>query len=204
MPMEERKLLNFRNKGIGKILMACPFFAPCHELYYGTEAKSEGAIGGILMLAYGNWGIIGESLCKDENDRNAVAEMKHKYANRSEVFNNRFGKNAYIFIADTSEGSITLGAFVTDLQKISAIVDSYAQHMGIQMTDIVISEATLKKLYGLLRLKVRIFQDTNEILEEFRLDEIVGDYVRYLEYKEYIVKKGTANLLRCNERLNIG
>lgn len=42
-------------------------------------------------------------------------------------------------------------------------------------------------------------QDTNEILEEFGLDEIVGDYVRYLEYKEYIVKKGTANLLRCNE-----
>ena len=83
--------------------------------------------------------------------------MKHKYANRSEVFNNRFGKNAYIFIADTSEGSITLGAFVTDLQKISAIVDYYAQHMGIQMTDIVISEVTLKKLYGLLsRLKVRI------------------------------------------------
>ena len=43
-----------------------------------------------------------------------------------------------------------MGAFVTDLQKISAIVDSYAQHMGIQMTDIVISEVTLKKLYGLL------------------------------------------------------
>ena len=82
------------------------------------------------MLAYRIEGIIGESLCKDENDRNAVAEMKHKYANRSEVFNNRFGKNAYIFIADTSEGSITLGAFVTDLQKISAIVDSYAQHIG--------------------------------------------------------------------------
>ena len=102
------------------------------------------------MLAYRIEGIIGESLCKDENDRNAVAEMKHKYANRSEVFNNRFGKNAYIFIADTSEGIITLGAFVTDLQKISAIVDSYAQHMGIQMTDIVISEVTLKKLYGLL------------------------------------------------------
>ena len=50
------------------------------------------------MLAYRIEGIIGESLCKDENDRNAVAEMKHKYANRSEVFNNRFGKNAYIFI----------------------------------------------------------------------------------------------------------
>ena len=48
------------------------------------------------MLAYRIEGIIGESLCKDENDRNAVAEMKHKYANRSEVFNNRFGKNAYI------------------------------------------------------------------------------------------------------------
>ena len=42
------------------------------------------------MLAYRIEGIIGESLCKDENDRNAVAEMKHKYANRSEVFNNRF------------------------------------------------------------------------------------------------------------------
>lgn len=153
------------------------------------------------MLAYRIEGIIGESLCKDENDRNAVAEMKHKYANRSEVFNNRFGKNAYIFIADTSEGSITLGAFVTDLQKISAIVDSYAQHMGIQMTDIVISEVTLKKLYGLLSKaeSQNFIQDTNEILEEFGLDEIVGDYVRYLEYKEYIVKKGTANLLRCNE-----
>ena len=148
------------------------------------------------MLAYRIEGIIGESLCKDENDRNAVAEMKHKYANRSEVFNNRFGKNAYIFIADTSEGSITLGAFVTDLQKISAIVDSYAQHMGIQMTDIVISEVTLKKLYGLLSKaeSQNFIQDTNEILEEFGLDEIVGDYVRYLEYKEYIVKKGTANL----------
>lgn len=153
------------------------------------------------MLAYRIEGIIGESLCKDENDRNAVAEMKHKYANRSEVFNNRFGKNAYIFIADTSEGIITLGAFVTDLQKISAIVDSYAQHMGIQMTDIVISEVTLKKLYGLLSKaeSQNFIQDTNEILEEFGLDEIVGDYVRYLEYKEYIVKKGTANLLRCNE-----
>ena len=46
-----------------------------------------------------------------------LRRLKHKYANRSEVFNNRFGKNAYIFIADTSEGSITLGAFVTDLQK---------------------------------------------------------------------------------------
>ena len=153
------------------------------------------------MLAYRIEGIIGESLCKDENDRNAVAEMKHKYANRSEVFNNRFGKNAYIFIADTSEEIITLGAFVTDLQKISAIVDSYAQHMGIQMTDIVISEVTLKKLYGLLSKaeSQNFIQDTNEILEEFGLDEIVGDYVRYLEYKEYIVKKGTANLLRCNE-----
>ena len=50
------------------------------------------------MLAYRIEGIIGESLCKDENDRNAVAEMKHKYANRSEVFNNRFGKNAYILL----------------------------------------------------------------------------------------------------------
>ena len=90
---------------------------------------------------------------------------------------------------------------MTDLQKISAIVDSYAQHMGIQMTDIVISEVTLKKLYGLLSKaeSQNFIQDTNEILEEFGLDEIVGDYVRYLEYKEYIVKKGTANLLRCNE-----
>lgn len=41
------------------------------------------------MLVYRIEGIIGESLCTDENDRNAVAEMKHKYANRSEVFNNR-------------------------------------------------------------------------------------------------------------------
>lgn len=41
------------------------------------------------MLVYRIEGIIGESLCTDENDRNAVAEMKYKYANRSEVFNNR-------------------------------------------------------------------------------------------------------------------
>ena len=58
-----------------------------------------------------------------------------------------------------------------------------------------------RKLYGLLSKaeSQNFIQDTNEILEEFGLDEIVGDYVRYLEYKEYIVKKGTANLLRCNE-----
>lgn len=47
------------------------------------------------MLVYRIEGIIGESLCTDENDRNAVAEMKHKYANRSEVFNNRLDKRKY-------------------------------------------------------------------------------------------------------------
>ena len=49
------------------------------------------------MLVYRIEGIIGESLCTDENDRNAVAEMKHKYANRSEVFNNRLDKRVYIY-----------------------------------------------------------------------------------------------------------
>ena len=60
------------------------------------------------MLVYRIEGIIGESLCTDENDRNAVAEMKHKYANRSEVFNKRLDKRGYIFIANISEGIITL------------------------------------------------------------------------------------------------
>ena len=170
------------------------------------------------MLAYRIEGIIGESLCKDENDRNAVAEMKHKYANRSEVFNNRFGKNAYIFIADTSEEIITLGAFVTDLQKISAIVDSYAQHMGIQMTDIVISEVTLKKLYGLLSKaeSQNFIQDTNEILavgEEARLmlgrtpaniiavrplrDGVISDYDITERMLKHFIKKscGAADFL---------
>ena len=61
-----------------------------------------------------------------------------------------------------------MGAFVTDLQKISAIVDSYAQHMGIQMTDIVISEVTLKKLYGLLSKA-----EKSEILSRIQ-NEILG------------------------------
>lgn len=64
------------------------------------------------MLVYRIEGIIGESLCTDENDRNAVAEMKHKYANRSEVFNNRLDKRGYIFIANISEGIISYCRFL--------------------------------------------------------------------------------------------
>lgn len=86
-------------------------------------------------------------------------------------------------------------------QEVSVIVDSYIQHMEIQMTDIVISEITLNKLYGLLSKAERrkFIQNADEILEEFGLDDITGDYARYLAYDEYVVKKGNADLVRCNE-----
>ena len=86
-------------------------------------------------------------------------------------------------------------------QEVSVIVDSYIQHMEIQMTDIVISEITLNKLYGLLSKAERrkFIQNADEILEEFGFDDITGDYARYLAYDEYVVKKGNADLVRCNE-----
>ena len=110
------------------------------------------------MLVYRIEGIIGESLCTDENDRNAVAEMKHKYANRSEVFNNRLDKRGYIFIANISEGIITLGALVQNWQEVSVIVDSYIQHSQITMNGSFARLHNLWEKKGVLSLLRRLWE----------------------------------------------
>lgn len=154
------------------------------------------------MLLYRIVGVIRENLCKNKNDKNAVAEMIHKYANRSEEFNGRFDNKMYIFVADISEGIIELGAIVTGTEKVAAIVDSYVAYMGIQMTDTIISEITLKKLCGLLCKadKQDYIADDNEIMELFGVENIVNSFDCYISYKEYIVEKCSADTIQSNMR----
>ncbi len=59
-------------------------------------------------------------------------------------------RNALYIYYRYFEGSITLGSVCDGFAENIGYCRFYAQHMGIQMTDIVISKVTLKKLYGLL------------------------------------------------------
>ncbi len=127
-------------------------------------------------------------------------ENIRKIAIKSDEFNKRFCRGAYLFVSDVCEGIITAGGIVDRNGNIKDTAHSFLSHLGMEAKDIVITEITLNTITHLLSTSDQqdYIADEDEIMEQFNLDKISGRHSRCVDFGENIIEDRSKDELFSN------
>lgn len=143
------------------------------------------------MLFYKVEGIITNIAAENDDSRKAHRENVRKLSIKSNDFNQRFGKDSFHFISDSSDGVLTVGIISERSDNVKKKLSSYLKHIELELKDIAITEITINSIENLLRSADRqdYIGDDDEVMEKVGLDKITGRRVRGIEYGENIIEE---------------
>lgn len=143
------------------------------------------------MLFYKVEGIITNIAAENDDSRKAHRENVRKLSIKSNDFNQRFGKDSFHFISDSSDGVLTVGIISERSDNVKKKLSSYLKHIELELKDIAITEITINSIENLLSSADRqdYIGDDDEVMEKFGLDKITGRHGRGIEYGENIIEE---------------
>ena len=143
------------------------------------------------MLFYKVEGIITNIATENDDSRKAHRENVRMLSIKSNDFNQRFGKDSFHFISDSSDGVLTVGIISEHSDNIQKKLSSYLKHIELELKDIAITEITINSIENLLSSADRqdYISDDDEVMEKFGLDKISGRRGRGIEYGENIIEE---------------
>ena len=143
------------------------------------------------MLFYKVEGIITNIAAENDDSRKAHRENVRKLSIKSNDFNQRFGKDSFHFISDSSDGVLTVGIISERSDNVKKKLSSYLKHIELELKDIAITEITINSIENLLRSADRqdYIGDDDEVMEKVGLDKITGRRGRGIEYGENIIEE---------------
>lgn len=127
---------------------------------------------------------VAEKLSEENENRHAV---RRKIAMKTNAFYQRRQGGAYLFVAEVSEGTVTIGAIVRDSADVSKLISEYLRAIDVELKDTCLEEITLNTLRNMLGCADRsnYICDDDRILERFDLDKLNGRFG--VEYGENIL-----------------
>ena len=142
------------------------------------------------MLFYKAEGIIIGNQFSDENiSRRERSERLRKVENKSKGFNRELKDKAYIFVSDIDNDIAKVGALCSKAEDFSKLLTAFLKKTGLELQDIRTEETTFDWFRHMLHQSERgnLIEDTDEVLERYRLDKIGNGYHGEVAFGENII-----------------
>lgn len=143
----------------------------------------------------------------NKGDRHDRYEIANDLCYKSEEFAQSYDYNMYFWINKINASSIDMGAIVKYQVDMNKYVEEFLKKAGIEYEEqIVIKESVFDKTTDAMRDASRkdYINDTDDILEKFGINLISGQFMRDIDFKEYIVNVKSKEKLcqECREILS--
>ena len=144
------------------------------------------------MLFYRAEGIITDESWAERNfDRRVMRENVRKIAGKSKAFNRKHGANAFFYVTDAAEDTVTVGAICREPIDPKKQLSAFLRTVQLELRDLFMEEVTLNTTRNMLQTASRndYIEDDDDILEFFDLDNLVGRCSRGLDFSENMLEK---------------
>lgn len=141
------------------------------------------------MLFYKIEGLLVKIDVENEDSRKAHRANIRRIAIKSDEFNEKFCRDSFFFVSNSSEGILTVGVIAERQGKIRETLKAYLKYIECELTDIVVMEITFNSIQNLLCSASRqdYIADDYEVMEKYGLDKISGRRGRSIDFGENII-----------------
>lgn len=133
--------------------------------------------------------IAAEKPSTEDDDRKAMRETMRGIMMKTETFDRRRQRSAYVFVSDVSEDTVTVGIIVDHHVDVAELIPEYYRAIGTAFSQPHLEEITFNTLRHMLTCADRrdYIRDQDEILEQFDLDKLCGRYGRGVMLGEHLL-----------------
>lgn len=126
---------------------------------------------------------------ENEDSRKAHRANVRRIAVKSDEFNEKFCRDSFFFVSNSSDGILTVGVIAERQGKIRETLKAYLKHIECELADIVVTEITFNSIQNLLCSADRqdYIADDDEVMEKYGLDKISGRRGRSIDFGENII-----------------
>ena len=141
------------------------------------------------MLFYKIEGSLVKIDAENEDSRKAHRANVRRIAIKSDEFNEKFCRDSFFFVSNSSDGILTVGVIAERQGKIRETLKAYLKHIECELADIVVTEITINSIQNLLCSADRqdYLADDDEVMEKHGLDKISGRRGRSIDFGENII-----------------
>ena len=141
------------------------------------------------MLFYKIEGSLVKIDAENEDSRKAHRANVRRIAIKSDEFNEKFCRDSFFFVSNSSDGILTVGVIAERQGKIRETLKAYLKHIECELADIVATEITFNSIQNLLSSADRqdYIADDDEVMEKYGLDKISGRRGRSIDFGENII-----------------
>lgn len=141
------------------------------------------------MLFYKIEGSLVKIDTENEDSRKAHRANVRRIAIKSDEFNEKFCRDSFFFVSNSSDGILTVGVIAEHQGKIRETLKAYLKHIECELADIVVTEITFNSIQNLLCSADRqdYIADDDEVMEKYGLDKISGRRGRNIDFGENII-----------------
>lgn len=141
------------------------------------------------MLFYKIEGSLVKNDAENEDSRKAHRANVRRIAIKSDEFNEKFCRDSFFFVSNSSDGILTVGVIAERQGKIRETLKAYLKHIECELADIVVTEITFNSIQNLLCSADRqdYIADDEEVMEKYGLDKISGRRGRSIDFGENII-----------------
>lgn len=141
------------------------------------------------MLFYKIEGSLVKIDAENEDSRKAHRANIRRIAIKSDEFNEKFCRDSFFFVSNSSDGILTVGVIAERQGKIKETLKAYLKHIECELADIVVTEITFNSIQNLLCSADRqdYIADDDEVMEKYGLDKISGRRGRSIDFGENII-----------------
>lgn len=141
------------------------------------------------MLFYKVEGSLINTDVENEDSRKAHRANVRRIAIKSDEFNEKFCRDSFFFVSNSSDGILTVGVIAERQGKIKETLKAYLKHIECELADIVVTEITFNSIQNLLCSADRqdYIADDDEVMEKYGLDKISGRRGRSIDFGENII-----------------
>ncbi len=131
------------------------------------------------MLFFKYEGLASCETWSQENDSRRIMQEKiRKIYLKSAAFNQKLQREAFFFVTDASQDTVTIGMISKDYRNVQKRIEEYIKEVGIELKDTRLEEITFDAMHTLLqRASQRDYiPDDDEVLEQFGLLKLTHRY----------------------------
>lgn len=152
------------------------------------------------MLFYKIEGSLVKIDAENEDSRKAHRANVRRIAIKSDEFNEKFCRDSFFFVSNSSDGILTVGVIAERQGKIGETLKAYLKHIECELADIVITEITFNSIQNLLCSADRqdYIADDDEVMEKYGLDKISGRRGRSIDFGENIIDERSQSEVLSN------
>lgn len=141
------------------------------------------------MLFYKIEGSLVKNDAENEDSRKAHRANVRRIAIKSDEFNEKFCRDSFFFVSNSSDGILTVGVIAEHQGEIGDTLKAYLKYIECELADIVVTEITFNGIQNLLCSADRqdYIADDDEVMEKYGLDKISGRRGRSIDFGENII-----------------